>query len=77
MPSRSSHTNRALTSIAGPVAHPERYHKQFWMAGTFVVLAAVVYFLIGLLALVVLLVIGGVATRYAIRNGRSFRQIRS
>jgi hypothetical protein len=74
MSSNSSNKDKVLTSIAGPVAHPERYRRQFWMGGTFVVLAVLTYFLWGLLPLVLLVVVGGLATRYAMKRGRTPRR---
>lgn len=74
MPSNLSKKDKVLTSVARPVAHPERYHKQFWMAGTFFALAVLAYFFLGVLPLVILLVIGVVGVRYSRRrNGRSAR----
>jgi len=74
MSSHSSNRDKVVTSIARPIAHPDRYRKQFWMAGTFVVLAVFTYLFLGLLPLVVLLVIGAFATRFAVRGGRSPRR---
>jgi len=75
MSSNSSIRGRALRSVAGPVAHPDRYRKQFWVVGTFFVVAVLAYVLMGLLPLVVVLAIGVVgASRYMKRNGRSSRQ---
>jgi Flp pilus assembly protein TadB len=69
--SNSSSKDRMVQSAAGAVVHPDRYRKQFWTAGVLVVLAAVIYLLFGLLALVVVAVIGGVGTRYALKSRRS------
>lgn len=74
MSTNSSGNNRLVQSVARPVAHPERYRKQFWAAGGIVVLAALVYWLLGLVALVLLAVVGGVATHYALKSGRNRRQ---
>jgi Flp pilus assembly protein TadB len=75
MSSNFSIKGKALRSVAGPVAHPDRYRKQFWAVGTFFVLAVLAYVFMGLLPLVVLLVIGVAgAARYTKRNGRSSRQ---
>ncbi len=78
MSSDSSSKTKMLTSIARPVAHPERYRKQFWMAGTFAVIAVVAYFVVGLLPLILLLVAGAVATRFVSKKrGRTSRSDRS
>lgn len=70
MSTNSSGNNRLVQSVAKPVAHPERYRKQFWAAGGIIVLAALVYWLLGLVALVLLVVIGGVGTHYALKSKR-------
>lgn len=78
MSSDSSSKTKVLTSIARPVAHPERYRKQFWLAGTFVAVAVVAYFVLGLLPLVLLLVAGAVVTRFVSnKRGRTSRSDRS
>ncbi len=69
--SNSSNKDRMVQSVAGVVVHPDRYRRQFWTAGALVVLAAVIYFLFGLLALVVVAVIGGFGARYALKSRRS------
>jgi len=74
MSTNSSGNNRLAQSVARPIAHPERYRKQLWTAGGVVVLAVLVYWLLGLVALVLLAVIGGVATHYALKSGRNRRQ---
>ncbi len=70
----SSGSSKLVQAIARPVAHPDRYHKQFWAAGGFVVLAVLVYWLVGLIPLLILAVIGGVAMHYALKSGRNRRQ---
>jgi len=78
MSSDFSSKTKMITSIARPVAHPERYRKQFWMAGTFVVVAVVAYFVLGLLPLILLLVAGAVVTRFvAKKRGRTSRSDQS
>ncbi|MDA8073446.1 MAG: hypothetical protein M0Z82_18055 [Actinomycetota bacterium] len=74
MSTNSSGSNRLVQAVARPVAHPERYRKHFWAAGGVVVLAALVYWLLGLVALVLLAVVGAVATNYALKSGRNRRQ---
>lgn len=43
MSTNSSGNSRLAKAVAGPVAHPDRYRKQFWTAGGIVVLAVLVY----------------------------------
>jgi len=74
MSSSTSGNSRAVQSVAGVIAHPERHHKQFWTAGIMLVAAIIVYFAFGLLALVGLAVVGGVATHYTRKSLRSRRQ---
>jgi Flp pilus assembly protein TadB len=74
MSTNSSGNSRLAKAVAGPVAHPDRYRKQFWAAGGIVVLAVLVYWLLGFVALVLLAVAGGVATHYALKSGRNRRQ---
>jgi len=63
MSSNPSNKDRMLMSVARTIAHPNRYRKHFRIAGASIVLGVAVYFLFGTLALVGLVVIGGVATR--------------
>ena len=73
--SSNSLKGKALRSIAGPIAHPDRYRRQFWVVGTFAAVAVLVYVLMGLLPLLVVLAIGVIgARRSSRRNGRSARQ---
>jgi len=74
MSSNPANKDRVLMSIARPIAHPNRYRKHFRIAGASIVLAAVVYFLFGTLALVGLIVIGGVATRFILKLRRATRK---
>ncbi len=71
MSSNPSNKDRMLLAIARPIAHPNRYRRQFRLAGASVVLAAAVYFLFGTLAFVGLIVIGGIATRLVLKFTRA------
>lgn len=66
----SSYKDRMLTSIAKPVAHPVRYRKHFRIAGAFLVVAASVYLLFGSLAFFGIVIVGGVAARFMLKNRR-------
>ena len=64
----SSYKDRMLLSIAKPVAHPARYRKHFRIAGAFLVVAAGVYLLLGSLAFFGIIIVGGVAARFMLKN---------
>lgn len=68
MTSRQSRKNELLALLAGPVAHPRRYRKQLRVGVALVILAVGVYFVAGLLPLVVLLVIGALSARYGLKR---------
>ena len=66
----SSYKDRMLTLIAKPVAHPARYRKHFRIAGAFLVVAGSVYLLFGPLAFLGMIIVGGAAARFMLKNRR-------
>ena len=74
MSSTSPSNGRALVSLLRPIAHPDRYRVQLRLVGGALILAAAVYFFFGTLALVGVVLVGGVAARYVMRINRRFRK---
>ena len=66
--SHPSKRDKMLAAVAGPITRPARYRRQARIAAALAVSAIVVYFVFGLLPLVVLLVIGGVSSRYVLKR---------
>ena len=66
--SHPSKRDKMLAAVAGPITRPARYRRQARIAAALAVSAVVVYFVFGLLPLVVLLVIGGVSSRYVLKR---------
>ena len=70
MSSTSPSNGRALVPLLRLIAPPDRYRVQLRMAGGAVILAAAIYFFFGTLALVGVVLVGGVATRYILKIKR-------
>ncbi len=66
--SHPSTRDKMLAAVAGPITRPARYRRQARIAAALAVSAIVVYFVFGLLPLVVLFIIGGVGSRYVLKR---------
>ena len=69
--SHPSKRDKMVAAVAGPITRPARYRRQARIVAASAVSAIVVYFVFGLFPLVVLLIIGGVSSRYVLKRRHS------
>ncbi len=74
MSSTSPSNGRALVPLLRLIAHPGQYRVQLRVVGGAAILAAAIYFFFGTLALVGVVLVGGVAARYVMRTIGDFER---